>query len=35
VFVEGAAPGDVLEVRILSIDLAIPYALSGPFHDYG
>src|SRR5262249_37791762 len=26
VFVEGAVPGDVLEVRILAIDLAIPYA---------
>ena len=25
VFVDGAAPGDVLEVRVLSIDLAIPY----------
>ena len=29
VFVEGAAPGDVLEVRILSIDLAIPYGYNG------
>lgn len=26
VFVEGAEPGDVLEVRLLQIDLAIPYA---------
>jgi acetamidase/formamidase len=26
VFVEGAAPGDVLEIRILKIDLDIPYA---------
>jgi len=26
VFVEGAEPGDTLEVRILKIDLAIPYA---------
>jgi len=25
VYIEGAEPGDVLEVRILSIDLAIPY----------
>jgi acetamidase/formamidase len=25
IFVEGAQPGDVLEVRILSVDLAIPY----------
>ena len=29
VFVEGAEPGDVLEVRILSIDLAIPYGYNG------
>lgn len=29
IFVEGAEPGDVLEVRILSIDLAIPYAYNG------
>lgn len=27
--VEGAEPGDVLEVRILSIDLAIPYGYNG------
>src|SRR5262249_27408757 len=26
IFVEGAAPGDVLEVRVKAIDLAIPYA---------
>jgi acetamidase/formamidase len=26
VYVEGAEPGDVLEVRLLTIDLAIPYA---------
>ena len=26
VFVEGAEPGDVLEVRILAVELAIPYA---------
>ncbi|MFC1476881.1 acetamidase/formamidase family protein [candidate division KSB1 bacterium] len=26
VYIEGAEPGDMLEVRILSIDLAIPYA---------
>jgi acetamidase/formamidase len=29
VFVEGAAPGDALEVRILSIDLALPYGYNG------
>jgi acetamidase/formamidase len=29
VFVEGAEPGDALEVRILSIDLAIPYGYNG------
>ena len=29
IFVEGAEPGDVLEVRILSIKLAIPYAYNG------
>lgn len=29
VYVEGAAPGDVLEVKILSIDLAIDYAYNG------
>ena len=29
VFVEGAEPGDVLEVKILSIDLAIPYGYNG------
>jgi acetamidase/formamidase len=29
IFVEGAEPGDVLEVRLLSIDLAIPYAYNG------
>jgi acetamidase/formamidase len=29
VYVEGAAPGDALEVRILSIDLAIPYGYNG------
>jgi acetamidase/formamidase len=29
VYVEGAEPGDVLEVRFLSIDLAIPYAYNG------
>ena len=27
IFVQGAEPGDVLEVRILSVDLAIPYLL--------
>ena len=26
IFIEGAAPGDVLEVKILTVDLAIPYA---------
>jgi acetamidase/formamidase len=29
VFVEGAEPGNVLEIRILSIDLAIPYGYNG------
>jgi len=29
VFVESAEPGDALEVRILSIDLAIPYGYNG------
>src|SRR6202008_1888015 len=29
VFVEGAEPGDVLEVRILSIDFAIDYGYNG------
>jgi acetamidase/formamidase len=29
VFVEGAEPGDTLEVRILKVDLAIPYAYNG------
>ena len=29
VFIEGAEPGDALEVRILSIDLAIPYGYNG------
>jgi acetamidase/formamidase len=29
VYVEGAEPGDVLEVKILSIDLAIPYGYNG------
>ena len=29
IFVEGAEPGDVLEVRIRSIKLAIPYAYNG------
>ncbi|HYM59365.1 MAG TPA: acetamidase/formamidase family protein [Thermoanaerobaculia bacterium] len=29
IYVEGAEPGDVLEVRILSIELAIPYAYNG------
>lgn len=29
VFVEGAQPGDVLEVKVLSIDLAIPYGYNG------
>jgi acetamidase/formamidase len=29
VYVEGAEPGDVLEVRIRKIDLAIPYAYNG------
>src|SRR2546426_468344 len=29
IFVEGAQPGDVLEVRILGIDLALPYGYNG------
>jgi acetamidase/formamidase len=29
IYVEGAEPGDVLEVRIRKIDLAIPYAYNG------
>jgi len=29
VYVEGAEPGDALEVRILSIDIAIPYGYNG------
>src|SRR5579863_7450924 len=29
IFIEGALPGDVLEVRILAIKLAIPYAYNG------
>jgi acetamidase/formamidase len=29
VFVEGAEPGDVLEVRVLSVKLAIPYGYNG------
>jgi acetamidase/formamidase len=29
IFIEGAEPGDVLEVRILKIKLAIPYAYNG------
>ena len=29
IFIEGAQPGDVLEVRILAIKLAIPYAYNG------
>ena len=29
VFVEGAEPGDVLEVKVLSIDLPIDYGYNG------
>src|SRR5579871_6377954 len=29
VFIEGAEPGDVLEVRIQKIDLGVPYAMNG------
>ena len=29
IFVEGAQPGDVLEVRVLNVKLAIPYAYNG------
>jgi acetamidase/formamidase len=28
IYVQGATPGDVLEVRILSVDLTIPYAIT-------
>ena len=28
IYVDGAKPGDVLEVRILSVDLTIPYAVT-------
>jgi acetamidase/formamidase len=30
VYIDGAEPGDTLEVRIQKIDLAIPYAFNGP-----
>src|SRR5262244_3954443 len=29
IYIEGAQPGDVLEVRIVSVRLAIPYAYNG------
>jgi len=29
IFIEGAEPGDVLEVKVLAIKLAIPYAYNG------
>jgi acetamidase/formamidase len=29
VYIEGAEPGDTLEIRILNIDLAVPYAYNG------
>jgi acetamidase/formamidase len=29
IYVEGAEPGDVLEVRVLSVDLLIPYGYNG------
>lgn len=35
IYVEGAEPGDVLEVRIQKIQLAIPYALNGFFPGRG
>jgi len=35
VYVEGAEPGDVLEVRILSVRLAVPYAYNGFFPGLG
>jgi acetamidase/formamidase len=35
VWVEGAEPGDVLEVKILSIDLVFPYAWNAIFPDSG
>jgi len=31
IFIEGAEPGDALEVRIQQIRLAIPYAINAPF----
>jgi acetamidase/formamidase len=36
IYVEGAEPGDVLEVKIVSAKLAIPYAYNafGPLHGY-
>ena len=36
IYVEGAEPGNVLEVRILSVDLAIPYAYNafGPLRGF-
>ena len=35
IFIEDAQPGDVLEVRILGIKLAIPYAYNGFFPGRG
>jgi acetamidase/formamidase len=35
IFIEGAEPGDVLEVRIQKIKLAIPYAVTGFGPKYG
>jgi acetamidase/formamidase len=35
VYIDGAEPGDVLEVRILAIKLAIPYAYNGFGPGYG
>ena len=35
IFVEGAQPGDVLEVRILAVKLAIPYAYNEFEPGYG
>lgn len=29
VYIEGAEPGDVLEVRILKVDMAVPYSFNG------
>lgn len=30
IFIEGAAPGDMLEVRILKVDIRVPYGVNNP-----